>query len=71
MSVLTLIHVSAVAPSADLPKPLSVEDQLVSDWMAARQDDDRPRMRSLRKFARAISPELLAELDGFNYPAAA
>ena len=66
-----LFSVTALAPSDDLPKPMSIEEQLVSDWMAARKDDDRARMKSLRMFARAINPALLAELDGFNYPAAA
>ncbi|MEU5900598.1 MULTISPECIES: hypothetical protein [Streptomyces] len=60
----------SVAP-APTPPPLSVEEQLVADWMAARADDDQDRMRSLRKFARAIDPDLLAELDGFNTPAVA
>ncbi|MFI8872445.1 hypothetical protein [Streptomyces sp. NPDC055243] len=67
-------HLSVAAslvPSAEVSKPLSVEEQLVADWMAARADDDRARMRSLRTFARAINPDLLAELDGFDYPAAA
>lgn len=66
-----LFSATAFAPSVDTPKPLSVEEQLVADWMAAREDDDRDRMKSLRMFARAINPALLAELDGFNYPAAA
>ncbi|MGW2223835.1 hypothetical protein [Streptomyces formicae] len=57
-------------PAAD-SAPLSVEEQLVADWMAARADDDRERMRSLRTFARAIDAGLLAELDGFDTPAAA
>lgn len=63
----------AVAPEVPVEwvKPLSVREQLVADWMAARADDDRDRMRSLRKFAQAIDQELLAELDGFDYPAAA
>jgi hypothetical protein len=52
-------------------RELSVEEQLVADWMAARADDDRPRMRELRRLAAALDPDLLAELDGFDYPAAA
>lgn len=66
-----LSSVTRLAPSVDLPKPMSIEEQLVADWMAAREDDDRDRMKSLRMFARAINPALLAELDGFDYPAAA
>lgn len=66
-----LMSATAIAWPADVPQQLSVEEQLVADWMAAREDDDRERMRSLRMFARAINPALLAELDGFNYPAAA
>lgn len=66
-----LFSVTLIAPSVDVSKPMSVEEQLVADWMAAREDDDRDRMKSLRMFARAINPALLAELDGFNYPAAA
>lgn len=62
------LHLFTIAVTA---RPLSVEEQLVADWMAAREDGDRDRMRSLRPFARAIDPELLAELDGFDYPAAA
>jgi hypothetical protein len=66
-----LSSVTVLASSTSLPSPLSVEEQLVADWMAAREDDDRDHMKSLRMFARAINPALLAELDGFNYPAAA
>ncbi|MEV7975398.1 hypothetical protein [Streptomyces sp. NPDC086519] len=66
-----LFTVSVLASPTGSSKVLNVEEQLVADWMAARADDDRDRMRSLRKFAAAINPELLAELDGFDYPAAA
>ncbi|MFD5566625.1 hypothetical protein [Streptomyces cadmiisoli] len=62
---MSLTLITAVA------RPLSVEEQLVADWMAAREDRDRARMQALRSFARAIDPGLLDELDGFNYPAAA
>lgn len=62
------LHLITTAVAA---RPLSVEEQLVADWMAAREDGDRDRMRSLRSFARAIDPGLLDELDGFDYPAAA
>ncbi|MFD7185512.1 hypothetical protein ACFV90_36820 [Streptomyces sp. NPDC059904] len=74
MSALTLISTSAVAPSAALPKPLSLEERFVAEWMAARADGDSKRIKSLRMFARSVDgqlPTLLAELDGFNYPAAA
>jgi hypothetical protein len=66
-----LFSATVIASSVDAPKPLTVEEQLVADWMAAREDDDRDRMTSLRMFARAINPDLVAELDGFDYPAAA
>lgn len=55
-------------------KPLTLEERFVAEWMSAREDEDTARMASLRKFARSVNgqlPELLAELDGFDYPAAA
>ncbi|MFB7707928.1 hypothetical protein [Streptomyces sp. NPDC056105] len=74
MSALTLVSASVVAPSVDQPKPLSLEERFVAEWMAARADGDSKRIKSLRMFARSVDgqlPTLLAELDGFNYPAAA
>lgn len=46
---------------------LSISD-LFGEYAAARAAGDLARMREIRKGA---DPELLAELLGFNYPAAA
>jgi hypothetical protein len=69
-------NVTVLAPAGESPRPksLSLEERFVAEWMAARADGDSARIRSLRMFARAVDrqlPQLLAELDGFNYPAAA
>jgi hypothetical protein len=50
---------------------MPVDAQIVDSYLAARSDGDREQMRFLRKSAKAIDPDLLAELDGFDYPAAA
>ncbi len=55
-------------------KPLTLEERFVAEWMSARADHDVERMASLRMFARSVNrqlPQLLDELDGFDYPAAA
>lgn len=62
------------AGEGPIPKPMSLEERFVAEWMAARADEDGARIKSLRMFARSVNgqlPTLLAELDGFNYPAAA
>jgi len=62
---------SSEAPTS---KALSLEERFVAEWMAARADNDTARIKSLRMFARSVDgqlPTLLAELDGFDYPAAA
>ncbi|MHC3450802.1 hypothetical protein [Streptomyces prasinus] len=46
---------------------LSISD-LFADYAAARSRGDRVRMAELRL---AADPQLAAELDGFDYPAAA
>ncbi|MGW1949088.1 hypothetical protein ACWCRC_32795 [Streptomyces sp. NPDC001940] len=66
--------VLASPAQASTPKPLSLEERFVAEWMAARADGDSKRIKSLRMFARSVDgqlPTLLAELDGFDYPAAA
>lgn len=71
---LSSVTVLASASEAPTSKDLSLEERFVAEWMAARADDDAARIRSLRMFARSVDgqlPTLLAELDGFNYPAAA
>lgn len=44
---------------------------IIDDYLAARADSDRAQMALIRDHAYAVDPELLAELDGFDYPAAA
>lgn len=46
---------------------LSISD-LFAEYAAARQAGDLGRMRQIRD---AATPDLLAELDGFDYPAGA
>lgn len=46
---------------------LSISD-LFGEYAKARGDGDLARMRQLRQVG---GPDLLAELDGFDYPAAA
>lgn len=65
----TLTLISADQPPAKAP--LTVEQRIVVDFLAARADGDRARMRFLRTTARAVDPSLLDELDGLDYPAAA
>lgn len=50
---------------------MTVDVQIVDAYRAARADGDRKQMQTLRRNAAALDPTLLAELDGFNYPAAA
>ncbi len=50
---------------------MSVEAQIVDAYLAARADGDREQMRLIRDHAAAIGPQLVDELDGFDYPAAA
>ncbi|CAM5602787.1 hypothetical protein [Streptomyces coeruleorubidus] len=50
---------------------MPVDAQIVDSYRAARSDGDREQMRLLRRNAAALDPQLLAELDGFDYPAAA
>ncbi|MFB7736203.1 hypothetical protein ACFC08_17820 [Streptomyces sp. NPDC056112] len=63
-------HVRDTTTIAELEaeaRVLSISD-LFTDYAAARKAGDLTRMRQIRKDA---DPGLLAELDGFNYPAAA
>ena len=50
---------------------MTVDVQIVDAYLAARADGDRKQMQTLRRNAAALDPTLLAELDGFNHPAAA
>lgn len=71
---LSSVAVLTSASEVPAPRALSLEERFVAEWMAAREDDDSERIRSLRMFARSVDgqlPTLLAELDGFDYPAAA
>ena len=49
-----------------VPTALSISD-LFADYAAAVARGDRARVAEIRL---AADPQLLAELDGFNYPAA-
>ncbi|MFJ9037955.1 hypothetical protein ACIRF8_15350 [Streptomyces sp. NPDC102406] len=44
---------------------------LFADFAAARAAGQFDQMNLIRDHAYAIDPELVVELDGFNYPAAA
>lgn len=50
---------------------MPVEAQIVDSYLSARSDGDREQMRLLRRNASALGPDLLAELDGIDSPAAA
>jgi hypothetical protein len=50
---------------------MPVDAQIVDSYLAARSDGDVKQMRLLRRNAAALDPDLVAELDGFDYPAAA
>lgn len=45
--------------------------QLIDEYRVARAAGNSEQMNLIRDHAFAIDPELLAELDGFDYPAAA
>lgn len=52
----------------------AIEDHiadLFAEFAEARKDGRFDRMGEIRDHAYAIDPSLVAELDGFNYPAAA
>lgn len=44
---------------------------IIDDYLAARAGGSGELMQLIRDHAYAIDPELVAELDGFDYPAAA
>jgi len=44
---------------------------LIDEFAEARAAGRHDRMNEIRDRAYAIDPELVAELDGFDYPAAA
>jgi hypothetical protein len=50
---------------------MPVDAQIVDSYLAARSDGDREQMRLLRRNAFALDPQLVDELDGIDYPAAA
>lgn len=45
--------------------------QLISEFLEARADRRLDLMQLIRDHAAAIDPQLVDELDGFDYPAAA
>jgi hypothetical protein len=49
---------------------LSIAD-LFAEYADARQSGDPARMAAVREYAAGMDADLLAELDGFDYPAAA
>jgi hypothetical protein len=50
---------------------MPVDAQIVDSYLAARSDGDREQMRLLRRNAFALDPQLVDELDGIDYLAAA
>lgn len=50
---------------------MPVDAQIVASYLSARSDGDREQMRLLRRYAAALDPSLVDELDGLDYPAAA
>lgn len=44
---------------------------ILADYLTARAAGDREQMLLIRDNAAAIDPQLVDELDGFDYPAAA
>lgn len=44
---------------------------IIDDYLAARAVGSGELMQLIRDHAHAIDPDLVAELDGFDYPAAA
>ncbi|MFD7465100.1 hypothetical protein [Streptomyces tendae] len=49
---------------------LSIAD-LFAEYADARQSGDSARMAAVRDYAAGLDADLVAELDGFDYPAAA
>ncbi|MFD5221403.1 hypothetical protein ACFWMH_27560 [Streptomyces tendae] len=49
---------------------LSIAD-LFAEYADARQSGDSARMDAVRNYAAGLDADLVAELDGFDYPAAA
>lgn len=45
--------------------------QLINEFLTARANGRLDQMQLIRDHAEAIDPQLVDELDGFNYPAAA
>ncbi|MFZ3592293.1 hypothetical protein [Streptomyces sp. BH104] len=44
--------------------------QLIAEFLAARANGQLDLMQLIRDHAEAVDPDLVAELDGFDYPAA-
>lgn len=49
---------------------LSIAD-VFAEYADARRVGDFDRMKAIREHAAGLDPQLVDELDGFNYPAAA
>ncbi|WP_309049079.1 hypothetical protein [Streptomyces sp.] len=45
--------------------------QIIDDYLAARNEGRIDVMQLVRDHAQAVDPDLVVELDGFDYPAAA
>ncbi|MFD5294756.1 hypothetical protein ACFWJU_06070 [Streptomyces mutabilis] len=45
--------------------------ELFAEYAEARQSGDPARMAAVREYAAGLDADLVAELDGFDYPAAA
>jgi hypothetical protein len=45
--------------------------ELFAEYVEARRSGDPARMAAVREYAASLDSSLVAELDGFDYPAAA
>ena len=45
--------------------------ELFAEYADARRSGDEARVAAVRDYAAGLDPDLAAELDGFDYPAAA
>jgi hypothetical protein len=58
--------------STSVAEALSMlEADLFAEYAEARQSGDPARMAEVRAYAAAVDPQLVDELAGFDYPAAA
>lgn len=59
---------AAVTVSEALTMSLS---EVFAEYAEARRSGDAARMAAVREYAAGLDADLVAELDGFDYPAAA